>query len=908
MPNDLFFPQQVSGSSGSLNNSDYVNESFRDYVLPATNNNGLSSTISTNPLGDYFGNDLGAQYSIKTLYVKDLVLEEDRSKWVNGGVTYRVIFNENFPGVHGYITGPASIIKEINGTAVSLNRNVSLFGVSGKIVKAFFLVKPRTSMNGNAAPSVSYTIDSGAATTVALTPFSDENGGANTAENHIYDQHKYYLVDDGGANQTDDIHDYRIKVRQSNDDDFLEVIGVVVYLSTSSTHVTVKRGDVFVDKALSSSNVGSSLAISAQNASLFHLGAKTTFYQNTAGAVGSTIYTVPLLQTQATGLSGTNTVAVSAGSGASYPVGTGFNIQAGTSNYLGIVQSVSTDTLTVSPTLPYGVSGATMTKAFFSPQPVTQDMRLNSISAAIYDLAYSWDPRTTYGASNWVGRQFFRQPTAGSGFTNNFAFCNSYYDPNNNFMVMPIVEGTSFQQGRMFINEGKEIGWVGPLAVKGDFQAVEFEFMMGTSLLSTTKSTIDGITCFAAGLSLSPLNSNTAATMPRYFKLPFVQDLGIGYHTFNYIPSSFDSTGLAGGGDAAITKINFYKYKGVSISGQVYSLEQNQSQFNLPTAKYTPIGAYKFFGSDKLAYAGEWYKTLNGVTLLSTFPAFAQCVSGATSNAVCTFKYFGKDFTLFTDSAGGSYTTTLDGGAITPVSGSLFSVATEMIHTLVISRASGTFAIQGIAIMKDFNELKFINNESPIDTSVHGRNVVDRSLPITKVPQRFIGTSCGIGGFAVGPSIIDFKSGFTTTVALIPGAELYLETTGNPVFLGLNSAYATYVSGATLSSISVNGGATVGNFLNLYFTRTPLGQTLMSVVPTDDTDPFGKVANFTFGNKIGTTAGFINTHNFVYSPDSAKVVDICPPGRWVYRAYCLPSGAGTTSIITNCRMFAMEMF
>lgn len=916
MSEGLFFPQQVAGGSTSAPSGQYVQDSFPDYTKPADNNTSLTSTVSNNPSGSYFGNDLSAKYSTKTLYIKDLILEEDRNKWVAGGKTYRVIFTEDFPGVYAYASSNVSIGSEINGKYVSLLGSGGFFGVSGQILKASFLIRPLAVLSGANDLTVGFRVDSGSVTNIDFQNFSNESGTIGTSSpatdrDLINDQHKFFVVDDGSAVQTNNIHDFRI---QGDTDDTtlfyegVDVFGVILYLSTDSSHLMVRPGKTFVDKTLVTTTLGSTLSIPAQNASLFHLGSKTTFFENSSGAIGSTTYAIPLLQTQATGLINTNTIAVSSNTGASFPIGSGINIQSGSSIYLGIVQSISTDTLTVSPTLPYGFAGATLTKSFFVPQPSVSDLRLyTGVTSSFYDLAYSWNPAKTYGASNWNGSTAIYKingATVLPGFSN--IPYQPYYDPQNRFAVFPIT-GISSAQGRMRNDTAKNFGWQGPIGVKGDFQAIEFEFsqpILSESEFIATRSTLDGVTCFVSGSFIIGYVSAIGATMPRNNRVFLAQNLGIGYHTLKFIPDSAASASMA-----FLTRINFYKYKGISIAGQLYSLEQNQTQYDSSSTADTPIGAYKFFGADKLTYSGAWFKENQSIAAsMSPFPGFARTVSGATSNSVLTFKYWGKNFTLFTDSAGGSYTTTLDGGAITPTSGAMFTVATETIHTIVLSRASGTFGVQGIAILKDYNELKSEQSFSALSLDVHGNNILDKTIAITKASTRQIGVTAAMGGIALSEVILTSSSA-TTSPAVLNNAKIGIETSGNPVMIGFNSSFGSTINNSvTLPLIDVTGSATTGAYGNLYICRWPYGMTQMIYSNSDDIRPPGTIASFRYGNLIGTTVGFIFTSNQQSSIETVKAIDFAPAGRWQYVVMANVEGVSTTIKITNARLFAMETF
>src|SRR4051812_42957796 len=106
MSKDMLFTNDAGAAGGAI---DYVKDVFSDVSLPPSSNSGLTDTASTNPLSDSFANDDVPRFAQKTLFIKDLVLIEDRSRWVLGKPTYRVIWNEDSPNVSGYVFGNISI-------------------------------------------------------------------------------------------------------------------------------------------------------------------------------------------------------------------------------------------------------------------------------------------------------------------------------------------------------------------------------------------------------------------------------------------------------------------------------------------------------------------------------------------------------------------------------------------------------------------------------------------------------------------------------------------------------------------------------------------------------------------------------------------------------------------------------
>ena len=104
--------------------------------------------------------------------------------------------------------------------------------------------------------------------------------------------------------------------------------------------------------------------------------------------MGYSLITTPVstVSSIAQGLSGTNILNVTTGQGASFGAGYGIITysNAGSSGYVGIIQSISTDALVVSPTLPFGVSSS-IYRYFEAGQSL-------SINASLTILSYQLGP------------------------------------------------------------------------------------------------------------------------------------------------------------------------------------------------------------------------------------------------------------------------------------------------------------------------------------------------------------------------------------------------------------------------------------------------------------------------------------------------------------------------------------
>lgn len=140
----------TSDGSSTAGAADYVSDVFSDVSLPATNNTSLTSTASTNPLSDSFANSDAAQYGVKTLWIKDMVLIDDRTKWVSNKPTYRVLFSENFPAIKAYAFGNVVVAKKIGQDAITCRSIADGMGVNGKVRRVTWIVAASTSATATA--------------------------------------------------------------------------------------------------------------------------------------------------------------------------------------------------------------------------------------------------------------------------------------------------------------------------------------------------------------------------------------------------------------------------------------------------------------------------------------------------------------------------------------------------------------------------------------------------------------------------------------------------------------------------------------------------------------------------------------------------------------------------------------
>ena len=513
--NFTLFKTGSSGGSGAAS-GDYIKDAFDDISLVPTNNTGLSSTVSKNPLSGYFANDDAPKYGVKTLWIKDLVLIEDRTKWVNGRPTYQVIFNENFPGASAYVYGNIRLRNRLQGVSVDLRNIDDGFGVTGVIRRVSWLLNP-----SEETATADILVD-GADTT------RDVTSGTAATDSGQQGYNLYNAQIHGSSDEDYELHDYRI---QANEDKVLNVAGIVVYYALGAS-VDARPGVTYVAKEKVETTTGATFAIPTITG---NNGAITTFYKN-ASPAGVTLLTVEnqSIATVGVGLSGLNTIDVTTGHGASFPVGSGVAMR-GSSHYLGRVTNVSTDTLTVFPTLGFGLSGALY--------KVWQAGATYTISPTLYQQAFSFDPgiASVMGNSNGFGML----PEGDFYYTDPFKRYRAWGD-NLRWTFLDGQNGIDWQ------------GASGFLQFMGDFQAAEIEYSKNPGQTGLIDCLI-GVNGVASALTLIEGLSGPV-------KKTVFTDAGPGVNQFT-VAVGATQTGVV------ISKVNFYQARppvGVTLGALAY--------------------------------------------------------------------------------------------------------------------------------------------------------------------------------------------------------------------------------------------------------------------------------------------------------------------------------------------------
>lgn len=656
----LLFTNDNGGSGSGSNLFDQT--SFQDTSLPASNNSGLTDTVGTNPLGSYFGNDLAPKWMAKTLWIRDLVRVEDRSLWINGKPTYKVIWNESFPGANGYLFG------DIVSTGTGENKLCLLsgvgdgFGVGGVIRRVQWIFKPST----NLSTVAQQVVDGVNTTTLSV-------GGLPTADASFTYPPKsvYSAFVHAAANETHDLHDYRVLATQYS---CLQVEGVVVYYDIAGDGIECFPGTGYLNKSQVSPS-GSSLAFPT-GASTF-LGGVAGIQFLSQGSFGLTSTMVPSTSSIAIGTINTNLLSLSTGTGASFPVGSAVYVPTGSSYYLGVVSNVSSDVITVGPTLPVGLSGtisqifkagasftigSTIYKASLDYQPTVQNRGMGSSMLPSPDLLINQSSPYL----NWRVWGFTHQFVQGTSLSAGFS---TYTDGLSGVTVGLVPSGVSSF-----------------LQIDGRFSALETEWMVGLTGVLNASFIIDG-------LAFTSINESWGSTLaPGLYRRVVFTDAGVGWHSVRM--------NWAGSSSVALTRVVGYNLSltpsitlgllaeiplGQTFTPRTSAVGSTTLQNGSTTMAW---GNIKRIYADSLPHSSTW--TFVAGKDLPYAPGGVQLATTTVAESV-SFQYFGTQFSII-GNPGATCGVTLDGGVVGPTFNTwLGAAATLGFHSVVVTAQAAAF-------------------------------------------------------------------------------------------------------------------------------------------------------------------------------------------------------------------------
>lgn len=654
--------QPVSGA-GTASSGDYVKDHFLDTSRPATNNSGLTDSASVNPLGFFFNNTDTPTYGVKTLYIKDAVLIEDRSKWISRKPTYEITFTEYNPAVRAYAVGNIRVRNSTRGKCIEMRSVGDIFGVTGIINQLAWNLSPSSQ---STASALAYT-DGVSGSTFNFNSAATDSASQGVAE--------YDLFLHSASVSSTNIHDFRLEAQQAGG--LLAVEGIVAYFS--SNNIVCRPGSTYNDKQLVTTSSGSTLPLATITGAL---GGKSVIYKSSTGTYTQATNEPVGLSTMATGLSGTNLITVTTGTGASFAAGYGILAASGTSQYYGIVSSVSTDTLTVGPTLAFPVSS--VLNKLFSAGPTF------AINASMYKVKNALDP---YELNNAVQTGVFGATLQGEMF---------FGDVEKQYYVFG--KDLQFQSIDGYLGLGFEGNTSAFLQVDGNFAAADIEYM-ANGILNATFS-INGVPAWSQNSGASGI-----------FRATVFTDAGPGWNSFVMSPGQ-SHTGVV------VTKINLYDVATTAgltagLLSEYQSFQTNVTRAAL-NATLMPLGAHQRVYADQLFLQGGWTRGVSHI--------FAGNVAyfGATANCVMKFQYFGKDFGLV-GTEGGSMTLTLDGASISSAFNAMKSVASMTWHSLELTYKAGATSI-----------LQALSFQRPTQGELVSLQQKEPRKDLQRIPQTFI--------------------------------------------------------------------------------------------------------------------------------------------------------------------------
>lgn len=624
------------GGGAGAASTDYLKDNFLDTTLPATINTGFSNTVLKNPFNKYFLNDDTSKYGAKILWVKDLVRVEDRTKWVNGLETYQVIFHENFPGIFAYCFGNVRLLNYQRGLCASVRDIDDGVGVCGTMQRVGWILN--TSENTGTADILTDGADTGTDITF---------GSALAAATGNQGINNFQVFQHQTVNDTKDLHDFRLT---ANNDAVMQLAGLVVYYENATADIDQYPGNSYVNKDKKTTTTISTLSVPSITG---YNGANSLIYKTSNNAYAISTVETQSLSTIGQGTSGANTITVTTGEGSSFAAGMGIVALQGSSHYLGSITSVSTDTLTVAPTLGFGYSNV-LYKAWYSGPTV-------AINASLYRLAYSFDPE--------IG--FNQQDPYGFGLNNstNVAY---YQDPLKRFRVF----GKSLTRVQIDGYAGLGFGVTAPfLQVEGRFSAAELEYIGTTNTILHATFRINDRPGYGVNEFVTNIIAKTVFT-----------DAGPGFNIFNMTVGT--SMGLMG-----IKKINFYERdhdRSVSYGGLAeFDTMVSKVNRNAVNMSGSVLGTFQRVYADELYLRGDWTR---GVT---SGAAGGVQFLGVSNSAVADLYFYGKDFAIM-GVASSSAVVTLNGVAFNATFNVMQTAATLGFHQLRIQHQNGTMILEAV--------------------------------------------------------------------------------------------------------------------------------------------------------------------------------------------------------------------
>lgn len=699
------FTSGSGGGSGTTGTIQFVQDAFTDITDLPTVNTGLTDNANTNPLGNKFLDDNSVRYGIKTLMVSQIVPIQDRSKWlvVAGSVqpTWQIVFDESYPQIQAYAFGAITTASKFGQLNLVFGTQNSGICINGVMSRAAFILNPDVNTE-----AFTIYVDGVSESTGSISAITGDAAFMNN-------QNRYYTLVHSASNETNDIHDIRLVCTSSTAIN-LFISGIQVYYQNSGSNINVQQGNNYVNKQKVVSTVGASMPLASYGSSL---GGKLLVYQTSSSGVTYSALSCTTLGTSCVGTSGTNLLNLFTGTGASFAAGYGVITYNGSTMYVGIIQSMSTDTATVYPTLSFGISAQFLYRTWNANATV-------AINASFHQLSQVLD----FGQQ---AKRGLSEPIFGPK--------NSYAFWGNNTTLSSSSSGNAVSM----------YGGTGVMVIEGYFTAAEVEFSNNNSTCNFTVS-INGLPAwsYAPGTSSSVGNKKTLFT-----------DAGSGWNSVQI--SAGASNPSAAGTAIDIAKFNMYTRKAdPSIAfGRLAELETLQTFTDRGAVNATFInpGTYRRIYADQLPlFSG----TSNWVKIAGITYAAGSAYQGSTAASI-SFQYYGKNVALI-GTAATNASLIIDSIGFPNTFNTNIVVPTEGFHTLTytLAASSGTCTINAIDFAKSLNELKDLRNFSAVGitsalvavptpgprsqlelNNVASLGTTDTHIPFFTIVSTFVGTA-----------------------------------------------------------------------------------------------------------------------------------------------------------------------
>jgi hypothetical protein len=622
--NFTLFKQSGGAGSGPAS-GDFIKDAFQDISLLPTNNTSLTS--------EFFGNTDAPKYGAKTLWIKAATLIEDRSKWISNKPTYKLTWSEPWPDAVGYVAGNIKIHNFMEGICIEMRDIDDVFGVSGRIRRTQFLVNP-TQVTSVTSDILIDGVDTTRDVTSGDLIAAADGRGLN----------KYNAFQSDSANATDNIHDYRLTVNVAQT---LRVSGVVVYFENGTQTIEVGPGVTYVDKTKAETTVASTLALPVIAG---RLGGKTVVYKTDTNVYAKSTIEPQNIETVGVGTIDTNIIDVTTGHGASFRAGMGIvSISSGTTFYVGSILSVSTDAITVGPTLPFGVSGP-LYRSWYASSTL-------AINASLYQQKMVLD----FGQGN--------NPVDALGFGVGSSGDFYYSDPKARYRAW----GNDLQFGSVDVFRGLLFASGSALQLDGDFCAAEIE-LAGAGIFHATV-TING----------TPGGWNVNEGFTGVVKKTIFSDAGPGWNSFVLATgNSF--------GNCVVTKVTMFERRrdiGITVGALAeFDTFASKAQRTALNASMMQLGGALRIYADQLYLTGDWVRAATHVA------TGGVRYVGSSTNSALKFQFYGSEF-AFLGTVGTSAAVLLD-GASTSIDFNQYKSTTLGFHTVTFDHKGGTAIIEGI--------------------------------------------------------------------------------------------------------------------------------------------------------------------------------------------------------------------